>query len=117
MDEGRELVDPAQLGVALAVLSGLSLVVAPVLLGMGRKRGAGGADWVKGGLLSAAGTLLFPLWLLYNAIENSLGLDSVAGLLINVALFIGMGAALGIVLRRLWPTAVERPTSAPAEPR
>lgn len=32
-----------------------------------------------------------PLWLIYNAIEDAFGLDSIKALLINAALFIGVG--------------------------
>lgn len=39
-----------------------------------------------------------PLWLIYNAIEDAYGLDSIKALLINAALFI----ALGFVGRIAW---------------
>ena len=42
--------------------------------------------------------LFEPLWLVYNAIEDAFGLDSIKALLINAALFI----ALGFVGRIAW---------------
>lgn len=37
--------------------------------------------------------LFEPLWLVYNAIEDAFGLDSIKALLINAALFIALGFA------------------------
>lgn len=37
--------------------------------------------------------LFEPLWLVYNAIEDAFGLDSIKALLINAALFIALGLA------------------------
>ncbi len=104
----QELVDSTQVGVALAILSGAGLVVA--LMGLALRRRpvvvAGGAT-----------AILFPLWLGYNAIVDALGLDSVAALLINIVLFVAVGVAGGLFLRRLGTNArgsdpapgVERP--------
>ena len=101
MDGTRELVDAAQVGTALVVLSLLALLAAPALLFLGRKLEK--PVLVRCGLLAAAVVALYPLWLVYNRIEDHFGLDSVAALLINMALFILVGAAGGLVLRRCWP--------------
>jgi hypothetical protein len=103
MDGTREIVDAAQVGMALAALSGVGLVLAIVLLTTAKAKKAAGA--LKGGLLGACAVLLYPMWLIYNAIEDALGLDSVAGLLINLALFAVVGIAVGMVLRKVWPDA------------
>jgi hypothetical protein len=101
MDPSRELVDAAQVGTAIAVLSALAAVTAAVLWTLSRSRRSAGME--KGLLLSAAAALLFPMWLVYNRIEDHFGLDSVAALLINLVLFCIVGAVVGILFRRKWP--------------
>lgn len=55
-------------------------------------------------VLSASGPLLGILWIVFNAIENALGLDSIAGYLINTALFclVGFGLSLFLWYGRYW---------------
>ena len=105
MDDTRELVDASKVGAALAVLSGVALLLA---LGFAITfRSRGGAVRKKGALLAGAAVLAWPLWLVYNAIEDHFGLDSVAALLLNLALFAVIGTAGGFLMRRLWPYADE----------
>jgi hypothetical protein len=99
MADAHELVDPAKVSLLLAILSGLSLVTAVVLFARGKTNE--GAR--RGALLAAAGVLLFPMWHLYNGIENHFGLDSVAALLINLTLFALLGTGGGIIIGRHWP--------------
>jgi hypothetical protein len=99
MGDAHELVDPAKLSLLLAGLSGAALVAALVLFSRGRT--SEGAR--RAALITAAGVLLFPMWHVYNGIENHFGLDSVAALLINLALFAFLGTAGGIFIGRLWP--------------
>jgi hypothetical protein len=101
----RELVDTGQVGVALAILSGLALLAALVFGALYRTRGQ--ASLLRGGLVAAVAALGWPLWWVYNRIEDHFGLDSVAALLINLALFAALGAAGGLLLRRLWPAQEE----------
>jgi hypothetical protein len=56
------------------------------------------------------------MWRVYNAIEDALGLDSVAGLLANLALFVVLGIGIGLALRRFWPSEA-RVRHGDAEPR
>ena len=49
---------------------------------------------------AAAGPLNLFLWLIYNAIENFYGLDSVRALVINLILFLILGIVGGLVIRR-----------------
>jgi len=101
MDGTRELVDANSVGMALAVLSGISLALWVIFGLMARSRSSAGAK--RGALLSACGVLLYPLWIVYNGIEDHFGLDSVAALLINLVLFVVVGGLIGVALRRFWP--------------
>ncbi|MGV3720461.1 MAG: hypothetical protein ACO1SX_06070 [Actinomycetota bacterium] len=100
MDATREIVDAAAVGTALAVLSGVALLVGLALLAMGR-----GSEIAKRtGMVAICAALTYPMWRIYNAIEDALGLDSVAGLLANLALFVALGIGVGLALRRFWPS-------------
>lgn len=101
MDGTRELVDANAVGAALAVLSGLALGLALLLGFLAKSRGSAGA--ARTALLAGCVVLLYPLWSVYNRIEDHFGLDSVAALLINVALFAVIGILVGLALRRFWP--------------
>ncbi len=101
----REIVDAAQVGQALAVLSGAALVAAALLVGLGRMRNQ--PSWFRAGLGCAVAILAWPLWMVYNRIEDQFGLDSVAGLLINLALFLAVGVGGGLLLRKLWSSPLD----------
>jgi hypothetical protein len=103
MDDTGELVDAGKVGAALAVLSVAALLLAAGFAITFRSRG--GAALKKGALLAGAAVLAWPLWLVYNAIEDHFGLDSVAALLLNLALFAVIGTAGGFLVRRHWPDA------------
>jgi apolipoprotein N-acyltransferase len=100
VDATREIVDAAAVGTALAVLSGVALLVGLALLAMARKSETA----KRTGLVAVCVALGFPMWWIYNAIEDALGLDSVAGLLANLALFVALGIGVGLALRRFWPS-------------
>lgn len=63
-----------------------------------------GIGWARGrrALIGLLWGLLFTanwiLWCVYNAITNRLGLDTVRNLLVNLALFIAVGAIAGYVV-------------------
>ena len=57
--------------------------------------------------------LLGLLWHLYNFITDKLGLDSVANLAVNVLLFVGIGVAVGLTLRRVSANKQDEATPAP----
>jgi hypothetical protein len=64
------------------------------------KRGA-----TMGLCVGLLGTLNWILWRLYNALTNANGLDTVKNVLINLVVFVGIGAALGFgfgYARRFW---------------
>lgn len=110
MDDTRELVDAAQVGRVLAALSAIAVVAAPVLAALGRR--AGSIALLRAALLIGSGTVVFPLWVVYNRIEDHFGLDSVAALLINAGLFLVVGTGGGFLLRRLWPQSRDEPAGA-----
>ena len=95
----RELVDAGQVGAVLAALSAVALVLALLLGFLSRQR----RGLLRVALLAAADALMWPGWLVYNRIEDHFGLDSVAALLINLALFAAAGTLGGLVIRRFWP--------------
>jgi hypothetical protein len=101
MNDTKELIDVGTMGMALAVLSGAGLLLAPFCLWMANEKASDG--WRKIGLVALCLVLTWPLWLVYNRIEDHFGLDSVAALLLNLALFAVLGVALGFILRRVWP--------------
>ena len=96
-----ELVDIEQVARLIAICSGVALVLAAVLLGVLRRRT--GLTGRRVGQLALGVAFVYPLWWVFNAIEDGLGLDSVAALLINVVLFAGVGAGAGLLYRRFWP--------------
>ena len=79
------------------------LVAAPIV---GLVAGASYRRPVRGliaGLLIGAGNLV--LWKVYNLITDRLGLDTVKNLLVNLALFVGIGLVAGF----LWGRANRQP--------
>lgn len=100
----KELVTTEQAERALVLLAAalpiLGLLVG-LIAGAARRRLAMG---LRHGFVSGLlGPALWVMWRVYNLIMNRYGLDSVRGLLINLALFVGVGLAVGwmaIVLRR-----------------
>ena len=103
MHNPRELVDPAQVGTALAVLSAVALLLAVGLGALGRGRRSDGL--IRAALILAPVALAWPLWVVYNRIEDHFGLDSVAALLINLVLFAAIGTCIGLLYRRVWPVS------------
>jgi hypothetical protein len=55
----------------------------------------------RGFLWGLSGTAIYLMWLVYNAITNHYGIDSVKGLLVNIAVFVCVGLTGGIALRYL----------------
>jgi len=80
----------------LAVALPIAGLVLGALIGAMRHRTVGGV--LVGLLLGLVGPAAFGLWHVYNAIMGRYGLDSVKGLLINLALFSVIGLVVGLVV-------------------
>ncbi len=81
----KELITRPQANMLILGISILGVVMAMLGWKLIRSR-----EWTGYGVILA---LIEPLWLVYNAIEDAFGLDSIKALLINAALFIALGFA------------------------
>jgi hypothetical protein len=70
------------------------------LIGALRKRIGRGA--VVGLACGMSGPAIWLLWRMYNGIVGIYGLDSVRGLLINLALFVAIGLVIGVAAGLVW---------------
>jgi len=99
----KELVTVEQAERAIAIIAvALPIVgiLAGALAGALRRRLAAGL--AIGVLCGAAGPAVWALWRMYNGIVGRYGLDSVRGLLVNLALFIAIGLLLGLAIGLIW---------------
>lgn len=98
MDEMREIVTVEQVD-RLFLWLAIAAPALGLLLGVARgaRRGKAGRGAVNGLLIGFLGPLNLALWTLYNAITDRLGLDRVVNLVVNMALFVGLGAVAGLV--------------------
>lgn len=119
MGELKEIVEVSSME-RLFLLLAVVAPVAGVLIGAflrsrarNVKRGA-----LLGLLIGLAGPANLVLWRLYNAVTDRTGLDSVRGLIVNFALFVGVGAAVGLLIgtlmRRSAPAPVDDSTDSAA---
>jgi hypothetical protein len=106
MNDMQELVTVEQAERVIHVAA-VALPLLGIALGgaIGAARRRLGRGLGLGLLCGAVGPAAWVLWLMYNGVIGIYGLDSVKGLLINVALFVGIGVlvglAAGLVGRRL----------------
>ncbi len=88
----------------LAVALPIAGLIVGALLGIVRRRL--GRLLLVGLVCGLVGPAVWALWRMYDGIVGAYGLDSVRGLLTNLALFVGIGLAVGVgvglVRRRLW---------------
>lgn len=112
MGELREIVDVAAVGrlfLLLAVLLPIAGALVGAILGARRR------DLRRGLRIGLTVGLLGPLnwgmWHVYNALTERNGLDTVRNVFVNLALFVGVGAILGVgiglALRRSGPAERE----------
>jgi hypothetical protein len=100
----EELVTVEQADRAIAILAialpAVGLVVGAVI---GAIRRALARGVLFGVLCGLVGPAIWLLWRMYNGVVGVYGLDSVRGLLVNLALFVAIGVVLGLgigLLRR-----------------
>lgn len=105
-DDSRELVTAGEFGLLVAGVA-VTCAIAAIVLWLLRRR-MGAPHLQTAAVACALGTGLLPLWWVYNLIEDSLGLDSLAAAGINLVMFALFGAAAGLVLRRTAPRATEK---------
>jgi hypothetical protein len=75
-------------------------IVLGSLIGALRKRIGRGA--LVGLACGLSGPAIWLLWRMYNGIVGGYGLDSVRGLLVNLALFVAIGLVIGIAAGLAW---------------
>ena len=99
MSEMQELVTLAQAEAAIRAAA-YGLPAAGLLVGgaVGAARRRLGSGLLVGLMVGAVGPLAWGMWRVYNAVIGRYGLDSVRGLLINLMLFVVMGAVVGLVI-------------------
>jgi len=103
MAEMKELITVEQAERAIRtlalVLPPIGLIVGALVGAVGRRPGRG---LLVGLLCGLAGPAVFGLWQMYNAVMGVYGLDSVRGLLVNLALFVAVGVVAGLLIGVLW---------------
>ena len=95
----KELVTTEQ-AARVIVLFAIALPIAGLIIGAvagaARKRLASSA--LLGLICGLVGPVIWVMWQVYNGIMGRYGLDSVKGLLINLAMFVVVGSAIGVVV-------------------
>ena len=86
----KELIDEHQAHLIMLSILGLAPLIG-LLWGVSVKRVASG---LIVGLLVGCGN--YALWTVYNQITDSLGLDTVKNLLVNLGLFVMLGIVIGM---------------------
>jgi Na+/proline symporter len=96
--EMREIVDAGEIGSLFTILA---IVLPPICLLIGWWNGSRRKDARRGAILGLLVGLLGPLnllmWRIYNAITDTIGLDTVRNLVINLILFLVSGGVIGVV--------------------
>jgi hypothetical protein len=108
MAEMRELVTVEQAERAIR-MAAVALPAAGAAVGAiaGAVRGRAARGLATGLVCGLAGPAVWLLWRMYNGIVGGYGLDSVKGLLVNLALFVTIGLAVGVVIGFLRRTRSE----------
>ena len=99
----EELIAVEQIERALTILA-IVLPSGGILIGaiVGAARGSFVRQVIAGLLFGLFGPAIWLLWRMYNGIVGAFGLDSVRGLLINLALFVAIGLVTGLAAAVLW---------------
>ena len=99
----QELVTVEQAERVITLLT-FALPAAGVVLGalVGALRRRVGRGVVVGLVCGLSGPAIWLVWRMYNAIVGVYGLDSVRGLLVNLALFVAIGLVIGLAVGLAW---------------
>lgn len=99
-EDMKELITVEQVEMLFRLLAGILFVLGAVLgVVLGRHRwGVAGGLW-RGAAVGLVGLANYALWRIYLAITDRLGMDSVANLVVNLALFVAIGCAGGLAYR------------------
>jgi len=103
MNGMQELVTVAQAERVLSILA-FALPAAGIVLGaaIGGARRSFARGLLLGLLWGLVGPAVWLLWRMYSAIVGAYGLDSVRGLLVNLALFVAIGLVIGLTVGVVW---------------
>jgi hypothetical protein len=103
MNEMQEIVTVEQAARVIR-LAAIALPLFGLLLGgiVGAARRQVARGLTVGILCGMVGPAVWGLWFMYNGVVGTFGLDSVKGLLINLALFVGIGLAVGLGIGLAW---------------
>jgi hypothetical protein len=114
MDDMRELISiEAVERLFLAAALGGPLVGLLVGAAVGLRRRAVSRGAARGLLLGALGTANWALWRMYSALTDHFGLDSVLNLLLNLGIFLVLGAAAGLVIGAMMRKRAHAETGGP----
>ena len=98
----RELIDPNAVEKGLlfaAVIGPLVGLIFGTIFGAHER-----CAWPRilaGALIGGLGTVIYGMWRVYGAVTDSLGLDTVLNLCVQLVLFAAFGAVLGLILFRI----------------
>ncbi len=98
----KELINPElaqKVMLGLAVAGPVIGLIAGALMGLRERQAA--RKTVTGALIGGLLTVVYGLWLVYGAITNALGLDSVLNLALQLVLFAVFGVFLGLIIYRV----------------
>jgi hypothetical protein len=103
MDEMREIVTMEQANGIFLTLA-ITGPVLGLLIGLivGRKHGETQLGAFKGLMVGMLGPVNLLLWKVYNVLTDRMGLDTVKNLLVQLALFAGLGIVAGLLLGYYW---------------
>ena len=103
MNDAQELVTVEQAERLIAALAyalpAAGLVLGAVVGGLRKRLGRG---LLIGFVCGLTGPAIWLLWRMYNGIVGVYGLDSVRGLLVNLALFVAIGLVIGVGAGLVW---------------
>jgi len=113
----KELITIEQAGSVIAIIA-ITLPAAGLIVGAiaGAVRRRVGSSALLGLACGLSGPAMWAMWRIYNGIAGHYGLDSVKGLLVNLALFVVVGLVVGLVAALAWRRATAPASGGAAAP-